>query len=171
MALHLLPQRWERLWAQLLRGSMDLRLASNGTLEGEEPALALTKKKAVTVYPTKFLIMTSLQNLKKSIKTLKLAGMALQREVPMCLYVYMFKTWELSSNISTGALHKLMPYKSSTNPRDFDQPLHLDTAKSIRRLLPGSPCTAPRHVSKSRNWLMKRSYAEKQTTTKMPSAL
>ena len=97
--------------------------------------------------------------------------MALQREVPMCLYVYMFKTWELSSNISTGALHKLMPYKSSTNPRDFDQPLHLDTAKSICRLLPGSPCTAPRHVSKSRNWLMKRSYAEKQTTTKMPSAL
>lgn len=45
MALHLLPQRWERLWARLLWGSMDLRLASNGTLEGEEPALALTKKK------------------------------------------------------------------------------------------------------------------------------
>ena len=96
--------------------------------------------------------------------------MALQREVPMCLYVYMFKTWELSSNISTGALHKLMPYKSSTNPRDFDEPLHLDTAKSICRLLPGSPCTEPRHVSKRRKWLMKRSYAEKKKTTKMALA-
>jgi len=116
MALHLLPQRWERLWARLLWGSMDLRLASNGTLEGEEPALALTKKKkAVTVYPTKFLIMTSLQNKKihKNFKTCRNGLTEGSTHVPLCLHVQNLGAEQQHFYRSTTQTHALQEQHKS----------------------------------------------------------